>query len=136
MAAIVAASSRAKRLTGSLRGAIPTDLPLLGLPWLMARVMPLYRGAIAAERIPVIANLAISNVPGPQMPLYLAGLRLRGYFPVSIVTHGLGLNVTIVSYDGSLDFGLVAAKSAMPDLRRFARHLEAAHRELLKTIAA
>jgi hypothetical protein len=49
------------------------------------------------------------------------------------VTHGLALNVTILSYNGSLDFGIVAAKSAMPDLARFARNLEAAHRELLKT---
>jgi diacylglycerol O-acyltransferase len=136
MAAIVAASGRAKRLTGSLRGAIPTDLPSLGLPWLMARLAPLYRSAVAAERIPVIANLAISNVPGPQMPLYLAGMQMKAYFPVSIVTHGLGLNVTIVSYAGSMDFGLVAAKSAMPDVKRFAKNLVAAHRELLKTIPA
>jgi diacylglycerol O-acyltransferase / wax synthase len=40
--------------------------------------------------------------------------------------------VTIVSYDGSLDFGLVACKQAMPDLRQFARHLQGAHQELLK----
>jgi hypothetical protein len=62
-------------------------------------------------------------------------MELTAYYPVSIVTHGLGLNVTIVSYAGSLDFGLVSAKSALPDLRRFARHLEAAHRELLRTIS-
>jgi len=105
----------------------------LGIPGRMEGLTPLYRGAIAAERIPVIANLAISNVPGPQMKLYLAGMEMKAYYPVSIVTHGLGLNVTIVSYNGSLDFGLVSARSAMPDLRKFARHLEAAHRELLKT---
>ena len=133
MAAIVAASTQAKRLTGSMKGALPTDLPSLGVPWLMARITPLYRQAIATERIPVIANLAISNVPGPQMPLYLAGMELKSYYPVSIVTHGLGLNVTIVSYNGSLDFGIIAATSAMPDVARFARNLEAAHRELMKT---
>ena len=136
MAAIVAASTQAKRLTGSMKGAIPTDLPSLGVPWLMARIAPLYRQAVATERIPVIANLAISNVPGPQMPLYLAGMKLESYYPVSIVTHGLGLNVTIVSYDGSLDFGIVAAKSALPGVRGFARHIEAAHRELMKTMEA
>jgi WS/DGAT/MGAT family acyltransferase len=132
MAAIVAASTRAKRLTGSMKGAIPTDLPSLGIPWLMASLTPLYRKAVAAEKIPVIANVAISNVPGPQVPLYLAGAELKAYYPVSIVAHGLGLNVTIVSYQGSLDFGLVAAKDAMPDLRRFARHLQAAHAELME----
>jgi WS/DGAT/MGAT family acyltransferase len=133
--AIVAASARAKMLAGGVKGAIPTDLPSLGLPWLMAAVTPLYRKAVASERVPVLANLAISNVPGPQVPLFLAGMELTAYYPVSIVTHGLGLNVTIVSYAGSLDFGLVSAKSALPDLRRFARHLEAAHRELLRTIS-
>ena len=100
----------------------------------MARITPLYRKAVAANRIPVVANVAISNVPGPQIPLYLAGARLKAYYPVSIVTHGLALNVTIVSYDGSLDFGLVACKETMPELRQFARHLQSAHKELLKLV--
>ena len=131
MAAIVAASTRAKTLTGSMKGAIPTDMPSLGIPWLMARITPLYRQAASANRIPVIANVAISNVPGPQTPLYLAGAELRAYYPVSIVTHGLGLNITIVSYHGSLDYGLVAARQAMPNLRRFAGYLQSAHEELM-----
>ena len=75
----------------------------------------------------------ISNVPGPQVPLYLAGAELKAYYPVSIVTHGLALNITIVSYNGSLDFGLVACRKTMPDLRQFAKHLKKAHTELLQT---
>lgn len=133
MAAIRAASTRAKMLAGGMKGAIPTDLPSLGVPWLMAAVTPLYRRAVAAPRIPVVANVVISNVPGPQLPLYLAGGELKAYYPVSIVTHGLALNITIVSYNGSLDFGLVACRKAMPDLRSFAKHLKRAHRELLET---
>ena len=132
MAAIVAASSRAKTLAGSMKGAIPTDMPSLGIPWLMAAITPLYRKAAAAHRIPVVANVVISNVPGPQMPLYLAGAELRAYYPVSIVTHGLALNITIVSYHGSLDYGLVSARQTMPNLRQFARHLQDAHEELMK----
>jgi diacylglycerol O-acyltransferase / wax synthase len=132
MAAIVAASMRAKVLTGSLKGAIPTDMPSLGVPWLMARITPLYRQAAASNRIPVIANLLISNVPGPQVPLYLAGAQLRAYHPVSAVTHGLALNITVVSYNGYLDYGLVCARRTMPDLRRFARHVQDAHQELMK----
>lgn len=134
MRAIVGASTRAKMLTGSMKGAIPTDMPSLGIPWLMATVTPLYRKAVAANRIPVVANVAISNVPGPQVPLYLAGAELKAYYPVSIVTHGLALNITIVSYNGTLDFGLVACRKTMPDLRKFARHLESAHRELLDRV--
>ncbi len=132
MATIRAAATRAKTLAGSMKGAIPTDLPSLGIPWLMAAVTPLYRKAVAAPRIPAIANVVISNVPGPQAVLYLAGAELKAYYPVSIVTHGLALNVTIVSYNGSLDFGLVACKRTIPDLRAFAKHLTSAHRELLK----
>ena len=132
MATIVAASTRAKTLAGSMKGAIPTDMPSLGIPWLMACLTPLYRKAAAANRIPVVANLTISNVPGPQLPLYLAGAELKAYYPVSIVTHGLGLNITIVSYNGSLDYGLVSAHQSMPNLRRFERHLQASHEELMK----
>ena len=65
------------------------------------------RGRVA-ERLPPLANLAISNVPGPPVPLYLAGAKVQHYFPVSIVTHGVGLNITVNSYAGWLDFGLVA----------------------------
>ncbi len=133
MAAIVAASSRAKRFAGGLKAAIPTDLPSIGIPWLLDAITPLYRKAVETDRIPVIANLVISNVPGPQVPLYLAGGELKAYYPVSIVTHGLALNITILSYNGSLDYGLVACKKAVPDLRIFAKHLKSAHNELLKT---
>ncbi len=131
MKAIHAASMGAKTLTGSVKNAIPMDMPSLGIPWLMAIVTPLYRKAAAAKRIPVIANVVISNVPGPQMPLYLAGAKVKAYYPVSIVTHGLALNITILSYNGSMDYGLVAGKKAMPQVRRFSRQLLAAHEELL-----
>ena len=63
-------------------------------------------------------NLVISNVPGPQFPLYLAGARLEANYPVSVITDGMGLNITVMSYMGSLDFGLVADRDQMPDLER------------------
>jgi len=136
LAAISESSTRAKLLTGSVKTAIPTDMPSLGVPWLMAAITPLYRAATAAKRIPVVANLIISNVPGPQMPLYLAGAKATSYYPVSAVAHGLALNITILSYNGSLDFGLVAAKEAMPGLRAFARRLQAARAELSRKARA
>jgi hypothetical protein len=61
-------------------------------------------------------NLVISNVPGPQFPLYLAGARLEANYPVSVVTDGMGLNITVMSYRGHLDFGIVADREQMPDL--------------------
>src|SRR4051794_14776229 len=63
-------------------------------------------------------NLVISNVPGPQIPLYLAGARLVGNYPFSVITDGMGLNITVMSYDGHLDVGIVADRYQMPDVGR------------------
>ncbi|MGQ0431063.1 MAG: WS/DGAT/MGAT family O-acyltransferase [Microthrixaceae bacterium] len=62
------------------------------------------------------ANLVISNVPGPRTPLYVAGSRLRHYYPVSTIVDGQGLNITVQSYLGTLDFGLVSCRELVPDL--------------------
>jgi WS/DGAT/MGAT family acyltransferase len=61
-------------------------------------------------------NLVVSNVPGPQFPLYLAGARLVANYPVSVITDGMGLNITVMSYDGHLDFGIVGDRDQIPDL--------------------
>jgi WS/DGAT/MGAT family acyltransferase len=61
-------------------------------------------------------NLVISNVPGPQVPLYCAGARLEANYPVSVITDGMGLNITVMSYCGHLDFGIVADRDQMSDV--------------------
>ena len=132
--AIIAASTKAKALTGTMKSVMPTDMPSLGLPWLLSIISPLYKLAISTNRIPVVANIVISNVPGPPVALYLAGAKMTANFPVSIVTHGLGLNVTIQSYNGSLDYGLIACKRTVPKLREFADAMQAAHLELLALV--
>jgi diacylglycerol O-acyltransferase / wax synthase len=63
-------------------------------------------------------NLVISNVPGPQFPLYLAGARLEANYPVSVITDGMGLNITVMSYDGHMDFGIVSDRDQMPDVAK------------------
>ena len=83
----------------------------------------------------MMANLAISNVPGPQVPLYLAGAKMLTYHPLSIVTHGLALNITIQTYAGSVDFGLVADKKAVPHLQDLADAIQAAFREAQRLYA-
>jgi WS/DGAT/MGAT family acyltransferase len=69
-----------------------------------------------ADRVTPPVNLVISNVPGPRDPLYIAGARLVGYAPVSVVTDGLGLNVTAHSYLDQVEFGLLADRDLVPDL--------------------
>jgi WS/DGAT/MGAT family acyltransferase len=75
-------------------------------------------------------NLVISNVPGPQFPLYMAGARLEANYPISVITDGMGLNITCMSYRGHIDFGLVADREQMPDLWRLLGWLSEALEEL------
>jgi hypothetical protein len=77
-----------------------------------------------------VANVVISNVPGPPVPLYMAGARMVTNYPASIVVHGMALNITVQSYDQSLDFGLMADAAAMPDVREFAEALRIAFDDL------
>lgn len=69
-----------------------------------------------ADRFTGVANLVISNVPGPRSPLYFAGAEMQHFYPISIVTDGQGLNITVQSYVDSLDVGLIAAATVVPDL--------------------
>ncbi len=68
-------------------------------------------------------NLVVSNVPGPQFPLYMAGARLEANYPVSVITDGMGLNITVMSYMGHMDFGIVADRDQMPDVDVLLDHL-------------
>src|SRR3954453_1362465 len=61
-------------------------------------------------------NLVISNVPGPRNPLFLAGAQLQANYPVSVVVHGVGLNITVMSYGDHLDVGIVADREQVDDV--------------------
>jgi WS/DGAT/MGAT family acyltransferase len=69
-----------------------------------------------SNRVNLPANVVISNVPGPRQPLYFAGAKLESYIPVSTISNGIGLNITVHSYEDRLDFGLVADRDLVPDL--------------------
>jgi diacylglycerol O-acyltransferase / wax synthase len=128
-----------KTVTGRLRALVPTDYPSLGSAWLVGGLGWL-AGALGhrlppGTHLPSLAPVAISNVPGPPMTLYVAGARVVHYWPASIVIHGLALNITVQSYADWLDIGLTACKRAVPDLARFKRHLAESFDEL-KALAA
>lgn len=134
MRAIVKASAAMKQTVSEVKSIMPTDFPSLGVPWLMSGLVSLYGRSRLADTLPPIANVAVSNVPGPRMALYLAGARMLSNYPVSIVTHGLALNVTVQSYDRSLDVGIIACRRAVPDMRLLVSCMQAAHRELLAIV--
>lgn len=131
LAAIHASAGKAKAITGAAKSVIPTDFISIGAPWLLGAAAWAYGYTQGLKAWTPLANVVVSNVPGPDQPLYLAGGKFLTYWPVSIVTHGLGLNVTVESYCGSLDFGILAAANAVPDVDRVARALVESHEELL-----
>jgi WS/DGAT/MGAT family acyltransferase len=130
LAHIRAASAAMKSTMGGLKKILPTDFPSLGVPWLMEAAASLYGKARVADRIPQVANVVISNVPGPPVALYMAGARMLTNYPASIVVHGMALNITVQSYRHSLDFGLMADGAAMPDVRELADALSVAFDDL------
>lgn len=71
-------------------------------------------------------NVLISNVPGPNKPLYWNGARLQGMYPVSMPMDRLALNITILSYCDHLEFGLTACRRTMPSMQRMLTHIDAA----------
>lgn len=77
-----------------------------------------------------LANFVLSNVPGSATPLYLSGARMSGMYPISAVAAGMGLNVTLASYAGAMDFGFVGNGVALPHLPELARHTREAFEEL------
>ncbi len=91
----------------------------------------LYTGMRLADRHRPIANLVISNVPGPDFPLYLGGAQMLAGFPLGPVMDGMGLNMTIMSYQGALYWGLISCARAVPRLWDIAAAVPAALSELL-----
>lgn len=81
------------------------------------------------------ANMLVSNVRGPERPLYLNGARLEALFPVSTLIVGIGLNVTFMSYAGQMVLGYTANGSALPDIEVLARYTNQAYDALARAAA-
>ena len=75
-------------------------------------------------------NLTISNVPGPKQPLYFRGAEIDGMYPLSVLAGDQRLNITVLSYNGQLHFGLVACPDTLPSVQHIAVQLPVALREL------
>ncbi|GIU85165.1 MAG: diacylglycerol O-acyltransferase [Acidimicrobiales bacterium] len=103
-------------------------------PALAGRAARLYsRMKIAGIHRPLF-NLTISNVPGPPFPLYLAGGRVIATYPIGPIFDGAGLNITVMSYIDSLDFGLLACPDVLPGVHRIADGLAEALEDLTKAV--
>jgi hypothetical protein len=94
--------------------------------------MKLYSSQELAERHPVIYNLVISNVPGPDFPLYYLGAKIEAMYPLGPVFHGAGMNITVFSQNGVLNIGVIACKELVPDPWPIMRAFEEEVKSLLE----
>lgn len=132
--AIRASMNSAKEMHAAIPAENLLDFTQFAPPAIAARAMRLYFRTQVGDRFNPPFNLIISNVPGPAEPLYSAGARLEHFYPVSAVTDGQGLNMTVQSYNGNLDFGFIACRELVPDLWDLVGYLHDATQELLSRV--
>ena len=99
------------------------DMQITQLPMLLTSALGL------ADKFPEFSTV-ISNVPGPRKQLYWNGASLDGIYPASIVLDGFAMNITLVSYNKSLDFGIIACRRSLPSVQRLIDYLEESLQEL------
>ncbi|MGJ8670297.1 MAG: WS/DGAT/MGAT family O-acyltransferase [Oceanococcus sp.] len=116
--AIIASTSQAKKQMESMSAAaIMAYSSLIMAPFGLQTIKALTG---IKGRLPLTFNVCISNVPGPQDALYFRGSKIDATFPVSIPTHGMALNITCQSYNGTLNFGFIGCRDTLPHLQRLA----------------
>ena len=123
-------SARADRDDQGLdrRGETPSERATAGGradPYTLLLNGPYIAGLIAGlgGSAPAPFSVAISNVPGPTETLYFNGAKLDALFPLSLLTHGNALNITCLSYAGTLNFGFTGARDTLPHLQRLALYM-------------
>ncbi len=130
LAAIVASTKRAKEhVQGLPRDAMTQYTLLLMAPSMLSMLTPL------GGRIRPMFNVTVSNVPGPDKPLYFRGARMEALYPISLIAHGAALNVTCESYAGTLNFAFVGCRDGIPHLQKLAVYSSEALAELEEAVA-
>ena len=122
---IIASTREAKaQLSGMTKMGIMEYSALLMAPMMLSQIP----GAVG--RVRPAFNVVISNVPGPKKTLYFRGYRMEAYYPLSIPLPGYGLNITVVSYVDTLNFGFIGCRDTLPHLQRLAVYSREALEEL------
>jgi len=128
--AIAAANSVAKQHSAAIGATLLQDWSQFAAPAVFGVAMRVYASSRLTSAVPV-HNLVVSNVPGPQEPLYFLGGQVNAMYPLGPIFHGSGLNVTVMSLNGTLDVGLISCPDLLPDLWDMADDFEVALKELL-----
>lgn len=129
--AINASSNSSKSTMNRFKAVILDDFPTFAAPWLVSGIASMVGRSGLVNLLPPAANVAISNVAGAPFPMYFAGALVTCYYPVSIASHGTALNVTVQSYNGRMDYGLIACRRAVPDITEIGDYMLAEHKLLM-----
>jgi diacylglycerol O-acyltransferase len=124
---------RSAKEHGALPATLLSDITEFAMPALAGQAARLAARVRLLERVNPF-NLFVSNVPGPNIPLYYAGSRLLGYYPLSAIADGQGLNITVCSLDNQLHFGIIADRELVPDVDRLMDYLSEELQVLLDAV--
>lgn len=115
LGAIARSTASAKAMTQAIGARQIQSIGEIAAPLILSSVIKTAYRTQLVSRSPVRVNTLVSNVPGPPMPLYMCGARVTAMYPSSVIMEGMGLNVTVVSYEKRLDFGLHVDPDLVPD---------------------
>ena len=113
--AIAEANSVAKQHSSAIGATLLQDWTQFAAPAVFGVAMRVYASSKLSAAAPV-HNLVVSNVPGPQVPLYLLGCEVKAMYPLGPIFHGSGLNITVMSLSGKLDVGIISCPELVPQL--------------------
>ena len=133
--AIAAANDVAKEHSSAIVATLLQDWSQFAGPAVFGVAMRVYARSLLTESRPV-HNLVVSNVPGPQIPLYFLGAEVQGMYPLGPIFHGAALNITVMSLNGRLNVGLISCPELIPDLWDMADGFADGMGELLEAAAS
>jgi diacylglycerol O-acyltransferase len=126
----------AKKEHNAIGAGMLQDWAKFAAPTTFSLAARLYSALNLAERMAPVHNLVISNVPGPPFPLYFGGAKLVAMYPLGPVFHGAALNITVVSYQDTVCWGMIACRESLPSLWDLAGAIPESLAELRKAAEA
>ena len=130
LTAIAQANVIAKDHSSAIGATLLQDWSQFAGPAVFGVAMRVYARTRLTESRPV-HNLVVSNVPGPQIPLYFLGAEVESMYPLGPIFHGAGLNITVLSLNGKLNIGLISCPDLLPELWEMADGFDTAMAELV-----
>ena len=134
LARVQQSMTRAKEDFKAIPAEALQDFTQFAPPAIAARAMRMVSRLKLADRAAPPFNIIISNVPGPPMPLYSSGAELKHFYPVSALADSQGMNITVQSYNGNLDFGIIVDRDLVPDVWDITEMLHESMDELLTLV--